>query len=159
VLGFQLPTLLPGQSITAATFRITKTGNTGSMTVNLSGLATDAPTTADFYQGATGNPGDTLIEEDFSLASATVGTQQTADALAFVLSRYLGLNPIGTGEAFFRLNSKTVLPTNAANRQNFNPAEGANAQLELTIIPEPSAALLGGLGALILLRRRRQAMA
>jgi hypothetical protein len=162
VVGFQLPTLLPGQSITVATFSITKRATTGTApTVNLSGLATDAPDGTDFYEGPTGNPGDTLIEASFSLPADPTGTLQTADALAFVLSRYSGLTPTGNGEAFFRLNAATEWNGTSIARQNFNlnSETPADAVLELTIIPEPSAALLGGLGTLLLLRRRRQAMA
>lgn len=48
-----------------------------------------------------------------------------------------------------------IIMTNESTSGNFSQAAIDNVRLDATVIPEPSTALLGGLGMLALLRRRR----
>lgn len=54
-----------------------------------------------------------------------------------------------------RPETGTSLDQNAIFANNENITLDARPELTVTLIPEPSAALLGGLGLLALLRRRR----
>jgi len=65
------------------------------------------------------------------------------------------LNGLAAGS--YTLSVWSRITTNGVNAdtQIFNNRGGLNYNATFTVIPEPSAALLGGLGALALLRRRR----
>jgi hypothetical protein len=151
VIGFTLPTLNLGESISAANFAITVSDiNTNTTyTVGLFGLVTAAPDdsgTSLFSQSGAG-----AINATFTSTAAVAGSIPTSDVTAFVQSLYVGNTPIQS-EVFFRLNQTTALGVTNTRRMTFTKDTAA---LTLTTIPEPGAALLGGLGMLVLLRRRR----
>ena len=79
----------------------------------------------------------------------------SAAAITKLDSLYTGTSP-GGREVFFRFNMGANVSSTDLNRYNINT--GANAPvftLNTDVIPEPSTALLGALGALALMRRRR----
>lgn len=107
---------------------------------------------------STGNPNSLAT---ISLVTGTGASAYRQNAAGTVTnSEISGLNPNGTnaGLAFGWNNVKSV-----SGVISFDFASGASATsnivdfkaLSITQIPEPSAALLGGLGLLALLRRRR----
>lgn len=111
--------------------------NPGIMTLTLSGL--DDSLTYDLVIGAafTGDIADTSWEVDGQtlLAEATSSNAYRS---------FTGLSTDGTGNL-------VMTGTGATNRLDIATVSA----LHLTAVPEPSAALLGGLGLLALLRRRR----
>jgi MYXO-CTERM domain-containing protein len=62
-----------------------------------------------------------------------------------MLSNFIGLNPNGTWTLF------------VADQSAGETSTLQSWSMTITGVPEPSAALLGGLGVLLLLRRRRSA--
>ena len=151
VVGFLLPTLSPGQTIDAATFSATIESESGTVTVSLFGLSTTNPDVTGISLFSESNSGPGLIAAAFtSTTAAAAGDTPSADVLSFINSLYTGHVPTQP-EVFFRLNPSSNLGTSVA-RMNFT---NGSPKLALNVVPEPSAALLGGLGVLALLRRRR----
>jgi len=157
VIGFTLPTLNPGEILSAATFAITvgSINTNTNYTVGLFGLETvdpDSSGTDFFSQSGNGVSGvSTLISSAFTSTTAAAGSIPSSDVTTFLQSFYVGNVPIQS-EVFFRLNQTTALGVTNTRRMTFTTD---SATLTLTSIPEPGAALLGGLGMLILLRHRR----
>lgn len=156
VIGFTLPTLNPGETINAATFSITVTsGSTGNAyNVALFGLATTNPNTGDttdpidfFSQSSTG-----AINATFTSNLAGAGSTPSTNVLTFINSFYTGGGTPSQSEVFFRLNQDEVLSLTTLDRVTFTINTAA---LSLNVIPEPSTALLGALGMLVLIRRKR----
>ncbi len=156
VIGFTLPTLNSGESLSAASFAITVGAiNTNTnYAVGLFGLETvnpDSSGTDFFSQSGDGVSGvSTLITSTFTSTTAAAGSIPSSDVTTFLQSFYIGNVPIQS-EVFFRLNQTTALGVTNTRRMTFTTD---SATLTLTSIPEPGAALLGSLGMLILLRRR-----
>jgi hypothetical protein len=152
VIGFTLPTLAPGETIDAATFSITiSSSNNGGGTNNVSlfGLTTTNPDGTGTSLYSTSAAG--AISSTFTNTNATAGDTPTADVLTFVNSFYTGGGVPSQTEIFFRLNVNTATFA-TVNRASFATD---TAELSLNVVPEPSAAMLGALGGLALLRRRR----
>jgi hypothetical protein len=114
--------------------------NTGRQATSYNILYASTPTVAPF----TGNPGNASRDYDFSsggwttfgsggAAGTTVGELETFN-LGGISARYIGLEILSSGGDTTRVGFSEVA---------------------VTQIPEPSAALLGALGFLALLRRRR----
>lgn len=154
VLGFELPTLALGQTITDAVFSITVASSSGSLqNVALFGLNTDDPESLGlslFNIGAT-DPDHELITSAFTTSAAAAGSIPSADVFSFIESLYTGNVP-NQSEVFFRLN-QTVDTGFNISRATFS---SLSAQLQLTVIPEPRAAMLGIMGLLALVARRRR---
>lgn len=77
------------------------------------------------------------------------------------LGTYLNTNWVEGNYVFITLKNTTYTTTENFRLLRYGNSSGgwtassSDAQLNITTIPEPSAALLGGLGLLALLRRRR----
>lgn len=169
ILGFTLPTFLLGETLESAqlTFNITDVrigggDELGDLDTYLLDSSDPSGTgTSLFYQSSTIQTaagginmeqiGRTSRPVGFDTASPQAVTYTlTGDSLALLQGFYTGNSPDQT-EAFMRFNQTTLLTLGGGtDRYNIGSAE-----LSLTTIPEPSAALLAGLGALALLRRRR----
>ena len=102
----------------------------------------------------------TTVAMPFQLNLATPGDQQwggdtqgsNSDPIEVSSNILSGLtNGNYTLEVFSRITTNGVNADATINNNN----SGNNFQATFTVVPEPSAALLGGLGALMLLRRRR----
>ena len=150
VVGFTLPTLALGESLSAASFSITIASSSGAnFNVGLFGLATENPDASEatlFSQS-----GDGAINASFTSSGASAGSSPFSDVTSFLQSLYIENTPIQT-EIFFRLNQTSSLSIGTTRRVNFTKE---TATLTLTTVPEPSSALLGGPALLLLLRRRR----
>ena len=97
--------------------------------------------------GDVGNSDD-VFNKDFSYTFS-------AGAIAKLDSLYTGTSPSGR-EVFFRFNMGANAASTDLNRYNLNTSTNAPVfTLNTDVIPEPSTALLGALGALALMRRRR----
>lgn len=125
--------------------------------------------TSDFFIGY--DPTGTKEVRIFTNGSATDDYQQGIDlsAGATLSVRFSGISNFNTGstvtyEAF--INGGTAVKTGTFNWSgtnenylnvfsNYTHNSGTLDNYSVTVIPEPSAALLGGLGMLALLRRRR----
>lgn len=124
------------------------TGGTQTATVNLSGLTPNIAFDLHLYARGDGADQNPLI----TLAAANGGASGTASALS------------GGALPFSLANNHVLLTGNADGSGNVSFAFsliGSNAfwaanGFQLVAIPEPSAALLGGLGMLALLRFRRR---
>jgi hypothetical protein len=153
VIGFTLPTLNLGESVTAANFGIEIAGINvgGAFTVALFGLTETDPDASGvtlFSQSGTG-----AINTAFTSTAAAAGSTPSSDVTTFIQSLYSGNTP-NQSEVFFRLNQTTTMAINGTRRLNFTK-DTATLSLDSAVIPEPSTALLGGVGMLLMLRRRR----
>jgi len=104
---------------------------------------------------------------DFTLGDISSSPVTFANDTVFTLINYLGSwngglfrynnNTISDGGSFFALNTEWILDYDSTTGgDNFTGEYLANSSyVTLTAIPEPRAALIGGLGMLVLLRRRR----
>lgn len=174
VYRYALPTLNPGEAITSFTlnFQITAfrdhAGNSPELDVYLLNTA-DPTTPADdslFFRGdndtanalvgshfedAAGNTGSITLDPDVDV-TFTVGSGAT---LALLQSFYGGDHIPDQTEASFRFNldKGDALIGPGLNRYFVND-DVTTSGFEITVVPEPSTALLAGLGLLTLLRRR-----
>lgn len=111
-------------------------GSSGMTILLDDGAATDVHTAIPTVGLATGTYQPDARTEDPLLVT------DTSPRTAF-LSNFIGLNPNGTWTLFVADQSPGAVST----LQSWT--------LNITAVPEPSAALLGGLGMVLLLRRRR----
>lgn len=119
-------------------------GPTGPATITLTGLGAGTIVNLYFYGGAGHDSGQGAT---FTFGATQSLNDPNSDETAYTLnSNYVVFNNLvadGTG---------TITGTwSQASGQRFASFSG----LQVEVIPEPSAALLGGLGLLALLRRRR----
>lgn len=169
VLVFELPTLLPGQTIANATFSTRIVNNTSSLgtgNLDLYGLnfrSSSAVLGSDYFSGALdASAGATLLRDNYAVTTAN-GTVTANAATRLNLTNYLNaqiLAGAGSGSYIFLRLSNDVEPLPTAT-SFFFVGSNTNTTLEPTltfdIIPEPSSLLLGGLGGLALAIRRRRA--
>jgi subtilisin-like proprotein convertase family protein len=133
--GFSVLLNRPGRSVAAPD---------GSATVDMiitfgdsaaSDIHTAIPTSGGAVTG-TYQPDGRITDPYFAL---------NTDARPAMLSNFIGLNPNGTWTLF------------VADQSAGETSTLQSWSMTITGVPEPSAALLGGLGVLLLLRRRRSA--
>jgi len=117
-------------------------------------------------QRVTGNLG-LNGDVDFTLGDIAFSPVSFANETVFTLINYLGSwngglfrfngNTISDGGSFFALNTEWILDYDSTiGGDNFTGQYQPNSSfVNITAVPEPSAALIGGLGMLVLLRRRR----
>jgi hypothetical protein len=115
----------------------------GTATINLSGLTEGQEYQLQFWVADFRAPNDPVRSETLT-AGNTSGTLTFLNAAAGNATYIIGTFTAGTG------GTQTITMTGTDSGQNVQ----VNA-FQLRAIPEPSAALLGGLGMLALLRRRR----
>ncbi len=80
---------------------------------------------------------------------------QALNSLTFSMSTLTAFGGTAGPKTAFRTVSLTGDGYNSTNGRIFFGGEGNSTFDNLSIVPEPSSALLGGLGVLVLLRRRR----
>ena len=153
-----------GISVSAGTLYVTGAlTSTGTITVSGSGTLGSG----DAGSGITGNvniaSGGTL---DITQGLLTLGSGTTlsfggfdfGDILGFdVNTAALGVHPLVLGD--FTLDATNLAHYGAGNALDLGGGRSAyfsEGSLAVTIVPEPSAALLAGIGALAFLRRRRR---
>jgi len=185
VYRYTLPTLAVGQTIQSFTFSFTITqfrnhsnsdpaGNDTEFGLDVYLLGTADPTTTGsslFLRDTTDpNASNALVgamdplPDDGSDANIVLDpvlvvtyTINSGPALALLQSFYVGHEPI-QDEASFRFNLDTqyegAITSRSLNRYIIDSTDETSS-FSITAIPEPTTALLGGLGMLALLRRRR----
>lgn len=90
---------------------------------------------------------------EYGITSGNFGDQMWGDSDTYG-SGFTPVNLLtGLSSGNYRLEWFSYALTNEGNRYENNG--GSNFIATFTVVPEPSAALLGGLGAMVLLRRRR----
>lgn len=162
IIPFLLPTLGIGETIDTASFSaVIGTGNATSPTISLSllGIRSTAEVLTSDWLAAVGS--STTIMGSFVPANGATptGTVYTTNAAAnTTLTTWLNDNYVAGQYVFFNLRPSTFYTT--VSRAQFATADNTtyNApQLSLSVIPEPStlSAFALGLGALVLLARRR----
>ncbi len=185
VYRYTLPTLAVGQTIQSFTFSFTITqfrnhsnsdpdGNDTEFGLDVYLLGTADPTTTgdDLYLRDTTDPNtanalvgamDPLIPEpsdsdqNQDVNVVVTYTINSGPALALLQSFYVGHEPI-QDEASFRFNLDTEYEGSIRSRglnRYIIDSEDETSSFSITAIPEPTTALLGCLGMLALLRRRR----
>jgi len=104
---------------------------------------------------------------DLSLTDLASSPVTYANDTVFTLISYLGAwngglfrfngNTIGDGESFFALNTEWVLDYDATTGGGNFAGEhlSGGSFVNITAVPEPRAVLLGALGLMVLLVRRR----
>jgi hypothetical protein len=103
-----------------------------------------------------GNSNNTTASSyTWSIPVTQLGLTANSGATIKFISTYL--NPYGGGgfDASYRSNEAFGYDPGVNNIEFANHTFSSGSVLSYTIVPEPSAALLGGLGMLALLRRRR----
>lgn len=175
IFPFQLPNFGsvtdPFQSATF-TFHTGNPNNIGSRNADLYGLA--ARTTAtiipgnDFFMGGFDggpandtSPGVVKIQDNILIPTSVAGIKTTDATGNAALLNYLNSSYDGGNGAEHWVFLRFSLDTFSTNTSRYtisstnNATEANRPFITYEAIPEPSAALLGGLGALLLLRRRR----
>lgn len=169
IIPFQIPTLAPGQTFANVIFSLGQSSASNGQQVDLYGLGargTAAVAALDYYRGTTG--GDTT--DATLLQAAFVGTGDIFAANAVTSSSLAGSLALTTflnsqhalGAAgqyvFLRLNVTDAFTT-TNTRISPTASEFATATsrptLTYNVVPEPASAILGIVGILGFLRRRR----
>lgn len=176
VIPFELPNLgaVPNPFLSADFSVMVHTIGTSTVTdVDLYGVrvsSSPAIAASDHYHGAAADSSATLIQASFLTPSSAAGfvgapnnsTDSTGDAnlLSYLNSAYDG----GSGAGQFVFLRLSYAADDYASGWDAYKITMRNAEqtgewpvINYTAIPEPGAALLGGLGVLALLRRRRDA--
>ncbi len=182
VIGFTLPTLGAGQTIQSATLTFRVAGGRENDPqvddIDVYLLSTADPSSAgtgfflesdtdsnsanrfigSFGEGTTEDL-DSGSDEVFSAPDYGFTFDLDASALALLQTYYTGQNP-NQSEAFFRWNFDADQSLTEVNRWNIDIAADSSQgfdvpTLNITTIPEPSSLMLGVIGALALLRRRK----
>lgn len=175
VLGFSLPNIVAGESVSAVNFSFTMLNPaiSGSplgfdMVVSLMDQTSDAGFSgADFIEGTSAvnnSLGNGIVIGQFAEGDVSNGGEVSISLTGAALSQFASLyGAAGTpsqSDVFFRLSTSVAIDiTDSANdndRFQLDDTGGSVIRsLEITTVPEPSTAILGALGALCLLRRRR----
>ncbi len=150
VFAFQLPTLVAGESFSAASLDLNLTGISGTPTFNgdLVGIrsnSSNAVLGSDYSGG-------TLLHDDYVTTASTAGSQVSDDFAAW-------LNTQTAGEfVFIRVEADIDVSGGVGSftGYNFTTANSGTPTLNVTIVPEPSSTALLGLGGLALILRRRK---
>lgn len=163
VFVFQLPTLLPGQTVANASFTVRVVNGTAAPTSNLDlyGLAfrtSDAVVGTDYYSGALDSSSSaTLIADSFRTPSGIDGNSVISPlSLTNYINAQIAAGAVTGNYIFLRASSDAALSSNsfyylASNENSVKP------QLTFDIVPEPATALLVPVAAmgLALGRKRR----
>lgn len=160
VLVFQLPTLAPGESITAASLgvRVVKQG-APTFNFDLYGLGfrtSPDVVDGDYFSGTLDTTDATLLADSFFTPSTADGTRTFNGA---ALTAYLNdqiLAGAGGNYIFIRA-SADVVPESGASFYYLGSDTNTTyiPRLTFTVVPEPGSALLAGVGMFAVLLRRR----
>ncbi len=161
VFVFQMTGVANPAQITSADFSVTLISTAGTPTdFNIDAHAirtSSAPTIlASDYQTTA-----QLLMADFGGDNTTVGKRSLDATGQDTFATWLQNNWVDGQYVFIGLKTDPLTLGGGFRASRFGSSGGGwtanstDAQLDLTVVPEPSAALLGGLGLLALLRRRR----
>ena len=172
VLGFTLPTIPVGETVSAAAFSFTMDSASAlnnspafDLVVSLLGVAAIGDIDATFYtdDASSLGAGNFLVGSLTTSDVATGSTETfnlTGGALTFLAGLYDGAGNPSQTEIFFRLSpSSPINPATTGNSRyqlDDSAVGGVARTLTLTTVPEPSSFSLLGLGVLGLLARRRR---
>jgi len=175
IIGFLLPTLAPGATITAATLSVLKSSSNsaaadGSLGIDLWGIDADPTGTGTLFFKENENTAEAnttfLIQNWFTINSANDtkssagldGNSSTEEStlVGWINSKYIGANPT-VSEVFFRLNIGSDLDFSPITRANITSSLSV---LELTVqsppVPEPASLLTMTLALSCIAARRRR---
>ena len=160
--------LAPGGSVGTGNFTFNLTGTTGSVTMasgsgfeyqlGAAGLNIGATGTSDLLTLAGAAASDFAFSSNTInfLNTGAIGYYKLFDTSSNLTNTWTGLTVGGTGLITAGLTvSNLTAGLTGSLIMGGSVLGGTTGDIYLQVVPEPSAALLGGIGALLLLRRRR----
>ncbi len=160
VFVFLMTGKIPSHTVTTADFTVTQTLPASAVTFDVVAHVIRTSATPTILNSDFQNSAQQLMT-NFDNGNQNGGTVSLNSAAEMTLGSYLNTNWVEGNYVFITLKNTTYTTTTNFRLLRYGNSGGGwtanstDAQLNITTIPEPSAAFLGGLGLLCLLRRRR----